>query len=288
MPEAGLFWRLSLPIGVKLINKKKPPNLMALDDLIPKDMDMICVAKLIAPYLQVPAPAPQDIAALQEEQQAEEAMIIQTLTDSGQAALIPDVLKSLNEQKAQNKAEEAAYNAAWQEREETIAKILADAEVLMPQGRLAFQIAGGMSLHLRTFINQFASIDPLENSDLEVEVIHPAAGVPKSRANHVEIRMPKPRFDYFIGDYLLACATDLEEADGAINREFYAKAKACLLQEIYPRLETGTQFILLEAAGVRMGEQDKVHLVQPYGDEFEGRGGRLLALVTQRLYADTD
>lgn len=255
---------------------------MTIDDLIQKDIDMIYAAKLIAPYLQVAAS--QNLSALQEEQQTEEAVLMQTLADSGQAALIPDVLKYLNEQKAQNKIEEAAYNSAWQEREETIAKTLADAGVLMPQGKLAFQIAGGMTLHLRTFINQFASIDPLENSDLEVEVIHPAPGVPKSRTNHVEITMPRQRFDYFMGDYLPASTSDYDE--GIINDDFNERFKAIFLKELSSRLETGDKFLLLETAAVEMGEQGKVHLLGHYLDEFEGRGSALMKEVTEKLYAD--
>ena len=246
---------------------------MALEELLPENIDCIYAAKLMAPYLEIASPLLPKPSKADMAKQAVYGALWKCLQGAGSVYCVledslyvlthPKYWKQEREERKQlRKEREERKRMGLKSRDEEMAQSLIDAHdadekeleqklteagALMPQGRGAFDVAHCAGVFLSSSIFH-ADKDGYEITE-------------RLRSFPIEIKVPYDRFKDMIGDIIRGGTGCLEYDSGyIINPDFTDKVKVCLLQEINSRLENGKQFNLLDKVIVRMDEIQSVYL----------------------------
>lgn len=235
---------------------------MAIDDLIPKDIDMIYAAKLMTPYLEVEYKQPSELAgnAWYVINHLPTVVLAGLIDSSAWLAERVSLLanpKKRKERKKDNAEEQAIFQSiqdAFNRKEAAIMQKLSESGVRMPQGRQAYDFAQYISTDLGFLLEYWQGSDT-QKSGVEFMGVSNMPRLPVS-----EIRMPKASFERMLENLISDAGYSMSEQGYKINPNFNEKAKGLLLQETYSRLQQGKRFNLLEAVNVGMDEQQRVYL----------------------------
>lgn len=247
---------------------------MAIDDLIPEDIDCVYAAKLMAPHLELKVQECPEPSKAHKAKWAVYGILYKGLMGIAGAGIFlsetfyilthPKYWKKEREERRQlreemkerkrmglkSRDEEMAQrlNDLRDADEKELEQKLADAGVLMPQGREAFTVAHCAGLYLNRYLRH-----PERNNTYAGEVTIMGRVFPD------EVRVPQAKFE----DMLKHAIEDGEhcvQQGYIINPDFNETATSFLLPEIYSRLEKGNRFNLLEAVNIGMDEQQRIYL----------------------------
>lgn len=235
---------------------------MALDDLIPEDIDCVYAAKLMAPHLEVEYKQPSELTDNAWYVINHLPTVVLAGLIDGSAWLAervsllanPEKRKERKKDRAQEKAMSQAVQDTFNQKEAAIMQKLSEAGVRMPQGRQAYDFAQYISTDLGFLLEYWQGSDSARIGVEFLEFNH------KSRLPVSEIRMPKASFERLLDTRISDAVAWMGEQGYIINHGFNEKAKGLLLQETYSRLQQGKKFNLLEAVNVGMDEQQRVYL----------------------------
>lgn len=245
---------------------------MAIDDLIPEDIDCVYAAKLMAPHLELKVQEYPEPSKMHKAKWAVYGALWKGLVGIASVGIFlsetfyilthPKYWKKEREERRQLREEmkERKRKGLKSKDEEMVQSLidvrdaderqlvqeLSDAGVLMPQGMQAWTVAHFASLYFGRTLTL-----PEWRNGYNMEVTKMGRVFPD------EVRLPQDKFE----DMLIHAITDGWQCDRGegyiINPDL---ASACLLPEIYSRLKNGNRFNLLEAVNIGMDEQQRIYL----------------------------